>query len=258
MKTKRRVEVADGVFLGISLLGLAVLLYPFWAPSLPQPDQGRAALLLLSGVLAILLAALVGEAQAGLTPHTVALIGALVGLNSVIRMVETVIPLPGGFSPVFLLIILVGQAFGARLGFLMGALTMLVSGPLTAGGLGPWTPYQMLAAGWVGMGAAWLPKEHGKLAALLVYGAIWGLLYGALTDLQYWPYALGAPDLTWVPGLGPWATLVRYGRFYLVTSFVWDLLRLVGNVVLLLVLGAPLASVLDRFQRRARITWEPA
>ena len=258
MEAKRRLEVADAVFLGISLLGLAVLLYPFWAPALPQPDQGRAALLLLSGVLAILLAALVGEAQAGLTPHTVALIGALVGLNSVIRMVETVIPLPGGFSPVFLLIILVGQAFGPRLGFLMGALTMLVSGPLTAGGLGPWTPYQMLAAGWVGMGAAWLPKEHGKLAALLVYGAIWGLLYGALTDLQYWPYALGAPDLTWAPGLGPWAALVRYGRFYLVTSFVWDLLRLAGNVVLLLVLGAPLASVLERFQRRARVTWEPA
>ena len=43
---------------------------------------------------------------------------------------------------------------GSRLGFMMGALTMLVSGPLTAGGIGPWTPYQMMAAGWVGLGAA--------------------------------------------------------------------------------------------------------
>jgi energy-coupling factor transport system substrate-specific component len=254
----RRLTAANLLFLAISLTGLLVLLYPFWAPAGPGPDQSRAALLVLSGALALILAALLAEAQTGLTAHTVALIGTLVGLNAMIRVVDTVLPLPGGFSPVFLLIILVGYVFGPRLGFLMGSLTLLVSGPLTAGGLGPWTPYQMLAAGWIGMGAAWLPKSRGRTLWLVVYGAVWGLAYGAITNLQYWPYALSSPDLSWEPGLGPLAVLTRYARFYLLTSLAWDGLRAAGNVALILLLSHPLIQTLQRFQRRARVIWEPA
>jgi energy-coupling factor transport system substrate-specific component len=254
----RRLTAANLLFLAISLAGLVVLLYPFWAPAGTNNDQSRAALLVLSGALAMILAALLAEAQTGLTAHTIALIGTLVGLNAMIRIVDTVLPLPGGFSPVFLLIILVGHVFGARLGFLMGSLTLLVSGPLTAGGLGPWTPYQMLAAGWIGMGAAWLPTGRSRIFWLVVYGGLWGLAYGAITNLQYWPYALGSPDLRWEPGLGPLTVLSRYVRFYVVTSFAWDGLRAAGNVVLILLLSHPLIQTLQRFRRRARVIWEPA
>lgn len=254
----RRLTPTNLLFLAISLAGLVVLLYPFWAPAGPGHDQSRAALLVLSGALGLILAALLAEAQTGLTAQTVALIGTLVGLNAMIRVVDTVLPLPGGFSPVFLLIILVGHIFGARLGFLMGSLTLLVSGPLTAGGLGPWTPYQMLAAGWMGMGAAWLPSGRGRTLSLLVYGAAWGFIYGAVTNLQYWPYALSSPDLSWAPGLGPLTVLTRYARFYLVTSLAWDGLRAAGNVALILLLSQPLIQTLQRFQRRARVIWEPA
>jgi energy-coupling factor transport system substrate-specific component len=116
----------------------------------------------------------------------------------------------------------------------------------------------MFAAGWVGMGAAWLPRGRGRLLALGIYGALWGWLYGALTNLSFWPFTVLAPDISWTPGLSLLDALRRYGRFYLVTSLAWDTMLAVGNLVLLLALAVPLLKPLERFQRRARVAWEPA
>ncbi len=254
----RALTLANLVFVILNLAGLAAFLYPFWAPAQTAATQSRAALLLFSGAAALALLALIAEAQQGLTVHTIAMIGTLVGLNTVLRVIDNVVPLPGGFSPVFLLMILVGYTFGARLGFMMGALTMLVSGPLTAGGIGPWTPYQMLAAGWVGMCAAWIPRRLPRIPILVAYGAVWGWLYGALTNLSFWPFTLLGPDIGWQAGLGLSQTLARYARFYLVTSLAWDTVASAGNVILLLLLGTSLLAVLERFRRRARVVWEPA
>lgn len=252
----RKITPANIVFLALNLAGIFFFLYPFWAPAQPSEGESRIALLLFSGSIALILIALISEAQTGLTSHTIAMIGTLIGLNAVMRLIETVVPLPGGFSPVFLLITLVGYSFGARLGFLMGALTMLVTGPLTAGGLGPWTPYQMLAAGWIGLGATWLPRRKFVLPSLILYITIWGWLYGVLTNLYFWPYAISAPDIGWQPGVGIGETFIRYARYYLVTSLVWDTARSIGNFLLMLALGPSLMKALDRFKRRSRVVWE--
>jgi energy-coupling factor transport system substrate-specific component len=251
-----RLTPANLVFILLCLIGLIAFLFPFWAPDLSTTVESRTPLLVFSASVVLILIALISEAQTGLTAHTIAMIGTLVGLNTILRVIETVIPLPGGFSPVFLLIILVGYTFGARLGFLMGALTMLVSGPLTAGGLGPWTPYQMITAGWAGMCAAWLPQKKLALPSLVLYSTLWGWIYGALTSLYFWPYTLNAPDIGWEAGLGWMETLLRYGRYYMVSSFVWDSTRAVGNLLLMLALGPPLKKVLERFRHRSRIAWE--
>ena len=65
------------------------------------------------------------------------------------------IPLPAGASAFFFLIILGGYTFGPRFGMLFGAIALFVSA-FAAGGLGPWVPYQMFAAAWLGMTAGWL------------------------------------------------------------------------------------------------------
>ena len=52
-------------------------------------------------------------------------------------------------------LILGGYVFGARFGFLFGAFALLVSALIT-GGVGPWLPYQMFAAGWMGLSAGGL------------------------------------------------------------------------------------------------------
>jgi energy-coupling factor transport system substrate-specific component len=148
----------------------------------------------------------------------------------------------------------------------MGSFTLLVSG-LVTGTVGPWLPYQMFAAGWAGLTAGWVPGAMGlmgrlvggresapsspsNVAILCAFGFFWGLLYGAIMNLWFWPFAVGPAEQTWSAGIGLGETLSRYATFYLVTSLTWDLARAVGNLALILVLGAPVVRALTRFRRR--------
>jgi len=251
-----------------SIVGAASFLYPFFLPTLAgvgvQTARGGVEVPLLFtalGVLSLLL--ILAELQDGMggggTKH-LALLGALVAVDASLRLMPTVL----GASPIFLLIILVGYCYGARFGFLMGALTLLVSALIT-GGLGPWLPYQMLGAGWIGMTAGWLPRRPGaaggwaELGVLAVFGALWGFLYGAILNLTEWPYA--APGLQeqaglyWTPGMGLGETLATYLRFYITTSLVYDSFRAIANVALVLLLARPVVRLLDRY--RLRFTWQP-
>lgn len=254
----------------VSLIGAAGFLYPFFLPALAEvgarPARGGIELpLLFTGLgLACLLLVLVllqGRPPLGGqgASKLIALLGVLVALDATLRLIPTVL----GASPIFLLIILVGFSFGAEFGFLMGALTLLVSALIT-GGLGPWLPYQMLGAGWIGMTAGWLPHsaEPGSrrtILTLALFGALWGFLYGAILNLTEWPYA--APGLQeqvgyyWAPGLSLGETLAAYARFYLTTSLVYDSFRAIANVVLVLALGRPVLRLLARY--RARFIWQP-
>jgi energy-coupling factor transport system substrate-specific component len=249
-----------------SLGGLLAFLYPFVIPGITQvTDDARAhtgaAPVLFAGVTIVsLLATLVtiSDDQAGVgRSKTVALLGVLVAIDATLRLVPSI----AGASPVFLLIMLVGFVFGPLMGFQMGALTLLLSGFIT-GGIGPWLPFQMLASGWIGMTAGWLPKPASgrlRLAWLVLFGATWGLVFGALMNIWFWPFtAPGAgadASLYWSPDLSLTETVMRYARFYVVTSLPFDAFRALGNVVLLLILGRPILHLLERY--RARFTWEP-
>jgi energy-coupling factor transport system substrate-specific component len=182
----------------------------------------------------------------------VATLGLLVAATSVLRFLETAIPGPGGFSPIFVPIILAGYVYGARFGFLMGALTLLASAVIT-GGVGPWLPYQVFAAGWVGLTAGWLPHLQSKrqeLALLTMFSFGWGLLFGAILNLYYWPFLATAAGDAVQPQSGIWQALARYGAFYLTTSFAWDLARALGNALLVLAIGLPVLRALRRFRDR--------
>jgi energy-coupling factor transport system substrate-specific component len=253
-------------------VGVAAFLYPFWLPALQQsPYQQQAhagdSALMLTVLVGLCLGVLLLEVQSqGVSTKTVALLGVLVAVNATLRFVEVAIPGPGGFSPIFPLIVLAGYVFGGRFGFLLGVLTLLVSAILT-GGIGPWLPYQMFAAGWVGLSAPLCRPlvrllggegSKGEVAVLAVFGGYWGLLYGAIMNIWFWPYAVGPAQMYWQPGLGPWETLQRYLVFYAVTSLVWDLARMAGNMVLIAIGATAVLRVLRRFQRRFAFTYAPA
>lgn len=254
------------VLLVASLGGLAAFLYPFILPGIGQSTDDSAAHtttapLIFAGVTVVCLIAMlvtIAEDHGGVSrSKTVALLGVLVAIDAMLR----VIPSLAGFSPIFLLVMLVGAVFGASMGFQMGALTLLLSAMIT-GGIGPWLPFQMLAAGWMGMTAGWLPKPDSlrrRLLLLATFGAAWGLLFGALMNVWFWPFtAPGAgadASLYWVPGLPVGETIARYGRFYLVTSLGFDTFRAIGNVVMILALGGPILRLLERY--RSRFGWEP-
>lgn len=254
-----------------TLIGIVAFLYPFWMPAVQQSTMTGMAhsqdapyvLALLTGICFVVL--LLEVQSAGMSAKTVALLGVLIAINSLLRFIDLAVPGPGGFSPIFLLIILVGYVYGARMGFLMGALTLLVSSLIT-GAMGPWLPYQMFTAGWTGMSAALcrpLVRALGgegrrrEVWVLALFAGLWGLLYGAIMNIWFWPFVVGAPDQYWQSGIAWHETVQRYALFYLVTSLWWDMLRLGGNIFLVLVFGGPTLRVLQRFYRRFTFVYVP-
>ncbi len=105
-------------------------------------------------LLPLLLAIVLGElAEGSLDAKGVALLGVLAACGAALR-----IPEPGvaGFEPVFFLLIPAGRVLGRGFGFVLGALTLFASALIT-GGVGPWLPFQMFGAAWMGFGAGCLP-----------------------------------------------------------------------------------------------------
>lgn len=247
-----------------SLIGVVAFLSPFFTSLEQQANQGLAhrqdALLVLSVLSLLALAAIIANVQVGgMSSKTLAVLGALAAVGAVLRF----IPGPAGFSAVFFLPIVAGYAFGPQFGFLAGLITLLASAFLT-GGIGPWLPYQMFAAGWVGALAGLLPcasaNSRRELTLLVGAGFGLGLLYGAVMNLWFWPFVFRPEqaDLYWQPGVGVWDTVRRYALFYLATSFVWDLWRGLGNAALLLLFGAPVLRLLRRYEQRFQFVSSPA
>jgi len=139
-------------------------------------------------------------------------------------------------------------------GFVLGALAVLVGAFLT-GGIGPWAPFQMIAAGWVGYGAGALPRASGRPERVMLagYGLVASLLFGLVMNLWFWPFlASGVPaGMGFVPGAPVTANLSHYAAFYLATSLGWDLPRGILTAVLVMVAGRPVLASLRRGTRRA-------
>ena len=196
--------------------------------------------------------------QYRLNTKLIALLGILIAINSVLRFIDISLPVFGGFSPIFFLILVGGYVFGGRVGFLLGSLTMLVSALIT-GGVGPWLPNQMLTAGWVGLSAALAKRialltrqvnRPGELVILIIFGVLWGFLYGAITNLWFWPFLAAPSGQMFTPGASIKMTMRNYGVYYLATSLLWDASRSIGNLLLILFFGTATLKVLRRFQSR--------
>jgi energy-coupling factor transport system substrate-specific component len=172
-------------------IGIISFLYPFLLPAVIQKTpigeaRSNETPFMLTLLLILCIMVLIYEVQgAAINTKLIALLGILVAINSTLRFIEVAIPAPAGFTPIFTLIILTGYVFGGRFGFLMGAMTLFVSAIIT-GGIGPWLPSQMFAAGWVGMSASLLLPINqrlnlidtkGEVFVLAMFGFFWGLAY---------------------------------------------------------------------------------
>jgi energy-coupling factor transport system substrate-specific component len=192
--------------------------------------------------------------EGGIDAKAIALLGILAACFSALRIAS-----PGidGFEPEWFLLILAGRVFGRGFGFVLGALALFASA-LVTGGIGPWLPFQMLAAAWIGFGAGCLPFVRGFPERLLLagYGAIAALVYGMLTNFWFWPFVGSETRYSFVPGAGVASNLHRFLLFDLTTSMGFDLTRAVTCAVLIIVLGRPVLAALRRAARRA--VFEPA
>jgi energy-coupling factor transport system substrate-specific component len=190
----------------------------------------------------------------GLDARAVAMLGVL---SAVVAAVRPFGAGAAGVETVFFLLVLAGRVFGPGFGFILGCTGLFASALLT-GGVGPWLPYQMFAAAFVGLGAGLLPRtpdsragRAAELAILAVYGAFSSLLYGLLLNLSFWPFAITHGNLAYIPGGGLEENLPRLLAYSLATSLGWDIGRAVTTVVLVLLTGPLLLRVLRRAARKA-------
>ena len=250
-------------FVGLNALGLLAYLHPFISAGAAQPDSrwfehNTDAPLVFAGVAALSMVLIVSELTGGgLNSKSLAALGVLAAMAAVLRTIT----LPAGANLYFFMVILGAYAFGPRLGFLLGALSFFLSAVVT-GGIGPWLPFQMFASAWIGLAAGVLGilagrahlRPRAEVALVVGFGVVSGIIFGAITNLWFWPFWVGGPDVTYQPGIGVAEAVRRYWNFYLVTSFGWDVMRSICNAIVLAIVGGPLLRALLRF--RARFSWE--
>ena len=234
-----------------SVVGLISFLWPLFVDAGAGIGHDRDAPWLFVLLLPLLLAVVLAElSEGGLDAKAVALIGVLAAVGAILR------PLGGGATGaelIFFLLLIAGRVFGAAFGFVLGAVTLFASALLTAG-VGPWLPFQMLGAAWVGLLAGLLPRASGRIEVVMLaaYGLVSGLLYGVLLNMSFWPFATYLDSgLSYVPGDPLSDNLGRFIAFDLATSLGWDFVRGATNAILVLALGRPVLLALRRASRRA-------
>ena len=164
------------------------------------------------------------------------LIAVLVALNVAGRAVFFMLP---EFKPVVAMTILAGVAFGGETGFLVGAMTMLVSNMLFS--QGPWTPWQMFAMGITGWLAGVLYRKgvlrRGRLS-LCIFGVIAStIIYGGIMN--------PASALMWSNTIN-WNIL----KSYYLTGVPIDLVRAIGTFFFLWLGAEPLLQKFDRIKTK--------
>jgi len=250
-----RLRPSASALLGlVSLVGLAGFCWPLVIQGNASANLAHSADApwLFVAILPLLLAVVVGEmAEGSLDAKAIALLGILAACGTALR-----VPSPGvaGFEPVFFLLIPAGRVLGRGFGFVLGAIT-IASSAIVTGGIGPWLPFQMFGAAWMGFGAGCLPagvRGRAEIAMLAGYAAVSAVLYGTLLNLWFWPFGAGtSTSFSYVPAAGLLSNLHRFVLFDLTTSFGFDLSRAATNATLVLLLGRPVLAALRRASRRA-------
>ena len=131
-----------------SFLGFVAFLWPFVVD--PGELGGSYTPPMMFGLLLLLvLAVLFAEiAAGGIDAKALAMLGVLSAVDASLRPLGAG---TAGVETVFFLLVLAGRVFGPGFGFTLGC-TALFASALITGGVGPWLPYQMFGAAWVGSG----------------------------------------------------------------------------------------------------------
>lgn len=161
--------------------------------------------------------------------HSLVLMAVMTAMSVAGRIIFAPFP---GFKPVTAIIVLAGMYLGSEAGFFCGALTALVSNFYF--GQGPWTPFQMLVWGLIGILAGTLsaPLKRDRLI-LMIYGVAAGVLFSLIMDIY---------TTVWTVGGWSWS-------FYFIaiaSAAPYTVIYAVSNVVFLLALAKPLGKKLER------------
>jgi energy-coupling factor transport system substrate-specific component len=245
----RKSAIAIGL---ITIIGIVSFMWPFFAPSNSfVVAHSTDAPLIFAVIIPLLLVVVLAQlSEGGMDAKSIALLGVLAAVIAALRPLGAGL---GGIEPIWVILILGGRALGPGFGFVLGSVSLLVSAMFT-GGVGPWLPFQMLAAAWVGLGAGLLPRASGRkeITLLCAYAAGATIAFGFVLNLWFWPFSLNLPEqIAFVPGAGLVDNLLSWMRFNIATSLGFDLPRAFLTVVLILIAGRPILFLLRRASRKA-------
>jgi energy-coupling factor transport system substrate-specific component len=238
-------------FATITLTTVAALVMFAWPLIISGTDVGQAGIAQASfiALMPLLLALTLMEFGSGkLDSRSLAILGLLIALNAVVRLLGAGV---SGVETVFFLITLGAYVFGPGFGFLLGTGSLFVSALLGAG-VGPWLPFQMMAAGLVGLGAGAIRyrsrKARVELSVLSVYAIVASFTYGALMTMWNWPFLAGVgSSLSYQPGAPVIENLQAFFKYEIFTGgLLWDLGRAVTTVTLIALTGKTLLATLRR------------
>lgn len=139
-------------------------------------------------------------------------------------------------KPVAAIAILAGAGLGGEAGFLVGLLSAFVSNFMF--GQGPWTPWQMLGFGLVGLisGALFFASRRAKTLPMCVYGALSILfVYGPINDISEVLMYQSEPNLA-------------MALTTLAAGFPFNVMHAAATAVFLLILAGPMMKKLTRLR----------
>ncbi len=170
----------------------------------------------------------------------VAVIATLAALAALGRDAFAAVP---DVKPITAIVLVSGVAFGARPGFAIGAISALASNILL--GQGPWTPWQMLGWGLVGLFGAALRPALGERPSPLMLGlacALGAELFNLVLNVYTWT------------GTGN-HSLAAYG-VVLGAALAFDLTHVVASFAFGFAFGPALLRMLVRVRARLQVNWE--
>lgn len=163
----------------------------------------------------------------------IAFIATMSALAAVARIAFSAIV---SLQPATFIIMISGYVFGPQIGFMVGAISALVSNFFL--GQGPWTPWQMLCWGICGVLASLLGsgQRDFKLGRFTLLAGFCGLFYGWAINIWHWAAFMYPLNLK--------TFLAVYAA-----SLAFDLIHAIGNIVFSVLFGRTFYHVLRRFQK---------
>lgn len=132
------------------------------------------------------------------------------------------------FKPITAITMLTALYLGSEAGFFVGAMAAVLSNFYF--GQGPWTPFQMLAWGLIGLLAGYLATPlRRRRWLLLLYGVLAGIAYSFMMDV--WTVLWYAGGFEWGYYLSALAAAVPHTVLYAVSNliFLWFLAKPIGE-----------------------------
>lgn len=193
------------------------------------PGRGQYALSALLLVMLALILFSCGFERRKTGTRMLILVAVMSALSVMGRFIFSAIP---GFKPITAIVVITAIYIGGEAGFLTGVLSAVISNFYF--GQGPWTPFQMLSWGLIGLLAGLAaPLLKKSRAALSIYGIFAGAAYSLIMDV--WTV------LWYNEGFDP----ALYAAA-MATALPYTILYAVSNVIFLNLLARPFGEKLAR------------